>query len=388
MKFETRSTIDIQGGIEITDYPILTVSNYCFTYLKDGKIFNKSLEGLIDIDNKKVTNEIENEMILNNNNINIVRSTGKYKIYKNKKLLLKRNYDYIKLLSDNRILINKKNHYKIIDENKNVVLDLKDYEIDGFFISSKHHTMVINKNIIITDNYSKVNKMDNCLIDIGSNSIDNDFYIIKNNGKYGIIDYLGNILLDIEYDKISLISGCYYKVVASGVCSIINVENKNSFQVNEKSNIYKNHDYFVVDDKRVLSIDGKELFNFDSLIESINYKYNLYVIRFRDETYMLLKNDNIIIPKIDKYIFIVDDSHIIIDKHLINLNSELFNIREKYLLKISFYEDYYVNFDTKEEMERAIEILKSKEQELVNERKSFNDLQKNKILKYCKDFRK
>ena len=167
--------------------------NIYFVALKDGQA------GLLK--NKKVILNYEYEDISYNlyNNVFIIQRNGKQGIVDLKgKIKIQPEYDNIMV---GGILINAKkdNEFYVLDldgnklDNIDIIAKMPTKDGEHFIVSDKNEIYKItdkNGNIIIDKNYSYIEE-------VGEN-----YFIVSNNGKSGIIDLSGKSVVDLKYNSI------------------------------------------------------------------------------------------------------------------------------------------------------------------------------------------
>lgn len=212
---------------------------YVATNSNEYSIYNKNLEQIF-IDNISAIYWFEDNVVCYLDNNNVVHT---YNIVTNKEETYDSKYRYVNYYVDGLAFVSDNNNkYGYIDENKNIVIDLKyTYQVSNFnynyasvcnydnnsincgvidktgntIIKEKYNDIAIindkylvvedsnNKYIINykeekqTDTYSEIQVVD-----------DGKYYIVTNNkGKYGVLDSNFNIIYDISYNNIKYNEG-------------------------------------------------------------------------------------------------------------------------------------------------------------------------------------
>ena len=175
-----------------------------------------------------------------NNNYNIVDSSG------NKKL--KENYTYIEYFNNNYFIVTKDGKTGVIDGNGNVVINLE-YDaiqaIDGTNVlqaiktnenrtdiidsNMNIHEGIVNANVVKKDNYIKVySETEMKYYDLSGNEItykslypNNTLYASTNNGKWGLVDSNGEVVVNYDYDMVTEQNGNVFGVKKDGVWQVI-----------------------------------------------------------------------------------------------------------------------------------------------------------------------
>lgn len=177
-----------------------------------------------------------------NNNYNIVDSSG------NKKL--KENYTYIEYFNNNYFIVTKDGKTGVIDGNGNVAINLN-YDaiqaIDGTNVlqaiktdenrtdiidsNMNIHEGIVNANVVKKDNYIKVySETEMKYYDLSGNEItykslysNNTLYASTNNGKWGLVDSNGKVVVNYDYDMVTEQNGNVFGVKKDGVWQVIDI---------------------------------------------------------------------------------------------------------------------------------------------------------------------
>lgn len=324
---------------------------------------------------------------------------GKSGILSKDKVLTKDKYDEIEYLNEDRFLAEKGVLFKyIIDKNGNKILKLPYMKTRIYPESNVIIVENVNKDCIelVIDggktytSLSQVARLSDFHFNIaiahmkngrytlinskGEDITDKDFhfiwydeekkrFILYNNSedieKYVYVDCIVSPdEIDIYNEKkVEWVDYSKYKSVMNLNCdTVITQDNFNT--------------YFVSKDGSINKLDG--------IYKAIDIKDNYVVLSYhcnRSLYYMLcnLKGE-IIIPLLDKKIFMLNNNTLIIDNHIINFNSEYLNFSYKYKLDVTY--DFIYNkfvFDTKEECEEYINKVKSWYQEKEKKENELDD---------------
>ena len=177
-----------------------------------------------------------------NNNYNIVDSSG------NKKL--KENYTYIEYFNNNYFIVTKDGKTGVINGNGNVVINLE-YDaiqaIDGTNVlqaiktnenrtdiidsNMNIHEGIVNANVVKKDNYIKVySETEMKYYDLSGNEItykslypNNTLYSSTSNGKWGLVDSNGEVVVNYDYDMVTEQNGNVFGVKKDGVWQVIDI---------------------------------------------------------------------------------------------------------------------------------------------------------------------
>ncbi len=175
-----------------------------------------------------------------NNNYNIVDSSG------NKKL--KETYTYIEHFNNNYFIVTKDSKTGVIDGNGNVIINLE-YDaiqaIDGINVlqaiktdenktdiidsNMKIHEGIVNANVVKKDNYIKLySETEVKYYDLSGNEItykslypNNTLYASTSNGKWGLVDSNGKVVVNYDYDMVTEQNGNVFGVKKDGVWQVI-----------------------------------------------------------------------------------------------------------------------------------------------------------------------
>ncbi len=284
------------------DYETTTLSNY------------KSYDG-------QVTLNKNNEIILSSNDENISYYViGKYGSifnsmlpnYAQKDKTVYGNYEII-YNDDNAFYIDKKNN--IISENYDNIIPIKTYD------NYSHLILYKDKNYYILNlNNNEIYQLDSVIKNIyyksdidnsDSSFINNNKYLVVSNydGKYGLIDYNGNIIINFKYDYLNTyIDENTFIVKISNKYGLIDNNDKVICELNNDNIFYYNdlekYSIFIKDKKMGIYYKDKLVVNY-----KIDYKYDNnfafnYIVN-NGILYLNVLNDNKMIS------YIINDDGII-----------------------------------------------------------------------------
>lgn len=232
-------------------------------------IKNKKM-GLIDKSgNSKLTNIYDDILTIGKNKF-IVTENGKKNIIKDKKKILKREYERLEPVTDKFYIVGNKNQRNEIklgliysDENDNIKKVFKEeYDniikiIDNFFlckIDSKIKIMILDD----TKEKIKINEIDIKNKYNKLNYIDSDLMIVEKNKRIGVIDYKETEIVPFgKYDKINDFFNGHSVIKLGDKYGLINIEGKEiispkyeylKISSNDKKLLFKkNEKYGVID---------------------------------------------------------------------------------------------------------------------------------------------
>ena len=371
-----------------------------------------NIECIIDIDGNIIIDNKKYHYDFLGNNL--------YKYYKNyseksgilskDKFLTKDKYDDIKYLNDDRFLVNKGNFFKyIIDKNGKKILTLP--YMDTYVYPESDIIVIQNTNKdcieLVTDggkNYvtlPQVKYVREFHFNIAIALMKNDRYTLINNKGEEIIDKdYYYILYDDRKNRFIIYNDRddveEYLYEDQGIVSADEVDtsciNKEEWiDYSRYKSVEKITDEFVIaqDDLNTYFISKDGIKNkLDGLYKVIDKNDNYVVLSYhwnRSLYYMVcnLKGE-IIIPLLNKKIFLLSNKTLIIDNHIINLNCEYLNFNYKYKVDIN-YDNIYneLSFDTKLKCEEYINKVKSWYQEKEKKEKELDDyLEKISMMSY------
>lgn len=308
------------------------------------------------------------------------------------KNLLKSDSSSNNLVSTSYFLISENNKWGVIDNNAKIVIEptyseaiiIPNKKQDIFICTNNanyeegtYETKVLNaKGKELFTQYEKVQALEN--YDENNNLwYEENVLLVEKDGKYGLINFKGNEILELEYEKIYTLKGAENSIITEkdgnkGLVSHLGqvlVENKyeeiNSLGKNTKAYIVKADDKYGVEGildckyEEIKALDNKEIFcvkedgkykvinaeeenvfeeKFDS-IETI--KDNIIIYKYKDKYCAYDIKNNTKLSKTyktlkytanDLFIFRIDNNYGIIDK-----NGDV-KVQDEYS-NINFYED-------------------------------------------------
>lgn len=235
-KNEKYGVININGAVIVKEkYDVIQSDGYYeygSEYTKSGFIVGKRTDdgykygyinskGKLILDNKY--NQIDRIQNINkNDDIYLVAfENGRAGFYKNKKNIIRHDYEDIGYDENNNCLILQRNSKQgISDIEGNIIIDV---QYDNIFISGKYINAQKDEKIDIYD-YSTKQKL-NLENIIGLNQILNDNYVIAitKDEKYKILDNYKNEFKENEYDYLEYIYDDYFIASINGKCGIVDV---------------------------------------------------------------------------------------------------------------------------------------------------------------------
>lgn len=210
----------------------------------------------------------------------------------NTKIILEPNYEDIKsIYSPNKYVVKENGTYKIIDKEKNTILDSGFDEIIG--INGDNITIIKDKKygvITITGEEEISIKYEELKYAF------KDYYIAKNNGKYGIINLNNETILDTEYASIT------YRKEAE----IIEAEKENEIETK------------IYDTELNLKLTGiiseiNEAKGYMKIRIENEYKYYNFKFEEKSNTEILTNNKIFLSKKDGKYGYIDKDGKVVVD---------------------------------------------------------------------------
>ena len=333
---ETYERININGCKKFTGHYIEKINNDIIILRKRnlealGKIENKKIVKITNFkrayihkfdDNfyKEITRLGE---VLIDNNLNVV--SKKYKVIEKYQNGLAKvvsftgfnKYRYLNIITTESIIdINGKELFSSIvtkKERENFHKDIYSLYlqkvINQKFIYLSPHFTIINENKILVHNSSRamlVDRLGKKIKDIEKDwdisiKSDGNLVTVKKDGKYGIINLNGKLIIDFNFDFIELLEDGYYIYKQKGKFGISNINN-NFFVKPKYDNIEEFNDgYAIVKHKSkygIINDEGKEILNpiydYVCLRYSSNFKH--FDNSFKDGIIIAVKkNKNYII---------------------------------------------------------------------------------------------
>ena len=288
------------------------------------KVKKGELYGLIDFSGKEILEPKYQEInaLKGTKNSLIIKQSDKLGLSDNKgNVIIKPEYKEIKSIENNYqngyIVVNQENKYGIIDFTSQVIVETGYEDIkqitgnhmyvvkqDGKWklINSKKETLIENVNdvtqildnqygILLVSGEEKIKPQYEEL----SNMFD-DYYLVKKNGKYGIINSANEQVLPSEYSKIT------YKKDAD-------------FVVAEKENVAMGEIYNNKFEKKLDGIVSDINAEKGYIRVYVGNEYKYYNLNFDEKTAVeCLQNNNLLLSKKDgKYGYINRDGNLVID---------------------------------------------------------------------------
>lgn len=223
----------------------------------------------------------------------VKNSEEKYGIIdSNTKTILEPSYEEIKsIYSPNKYVVKENGTYKIIDKEKNTILDSGFDEITE--INGDNITIIKNKNygvITITGAEEILTKYEDIKYAF------KDYYIVKENGKYGIINLNNEMILNPEYSSI------VYRKEAE----IIETEKENEIETQ------------IYDTELNLKLTGiiseiNETKGYMKIRIKNEYKYYNFKFEEKNNTEILTNNKIFLSKKDGKYGYIDKDGNVIVN---------------------------------------------------------------------------
>lgn len=228
--------ININGAVIVKEkYDVIQSDGYYeygSEYTKSGFIVGKRTDdgykyGYINSKGKQILDNKYNQIdriqnINKNDDIYLVAfENGRAGFYKNKKNIIRHDYEDIGYDENNNCLILQRNSKQgISDIEGNIIIDV---QYDNIFISGKYINAQKDDKIDIYD-YSTKQKL-NLENIIGLNQILNDNYVIAitKDEKYKILDNYKNEFKENEYDYLEYIYDDYFIASINGKCGIVDV---------------------------------------------------------------------------------------------------------------------------------------------------------------------
>ena len=299
---------------------------------------------------------------------NTIAITSKYKeeIFRNRKYfsiinkngdeLIKHKYKGLSIIDDNRIMaINNLNKLLIIDyqgkviKKTNIKADtISEYKNDHAIISYNGIHKLIDSNGVI---------IDHVLSDLDIR------YIFRLGDNYLIIDEFINAIIDKDGNLINLFPGSHgvnilsnndYINTTKDRIEIIKKDGKCKYSIDKKNNIYNLDDNYIVTKNNTTILYDNDFNELTKRKGNIKVKkvHNLLLWKYKNDLVEITDTFGMtIIPKGEYEIIIINDSKLIIDNKLVDLNNEYINI--DYILNINIDNSLYqYSFSTEKERRR------------------------------------
>ena len=295
---------------------------------KDGKY------GLVDFKGKNLVECEYTEIVSLRGTRNSLLTTkdGKKGIIDNTGAVLVDNeYKNVQAVSDkyeNGYIVQAKNgKYGVMNWNKTVAVDTKYEQVKPLYANGNYYVVKQNGKWKVVDtvggNYL-AGKYDDII------SIDDDYAIVKKGTKYGVVSILdGEVVVPISYDGITFSTQDKYIVKKNGKYGVIDRENTELIETKYKNLIYRtdtnfyegtNADYSsdLIDND--LNVKIKGIISFVNTTEGymkvrIGEEYKYYNFKFEEkESKDVLKNNTIFLSKKDgKYGFVDKNGIVVVD---------------------------------------------------------------------------
>lgn len=243
---------------------------------KTKVINSKEKEIIKDYDKiEAIANYDENQNIWYEKNVFRVQSNGKYGLinYSGKKLL-GCDYDSINPVYgvENSLIIEKEGKYGLCDDSGNIVIEPNykkvekignDYK-NGYIIvdsNDKYGIIGFDKEVILETKYDEIKGV------CGENK-----YVIKENGKYVVINKLGEKILNKNFDDISEINKDNIIVSINGKYGVVNINGDTKINFNYDKLKYVNENYYITksgDKYGIVTLEGQTVLEPNST--NINY---------------------------------------------------------------------------------------------------------------------
>lgn len=175
-----------------------------------------------------------------NNNYNIVDSSGNKKLHE--------SYTYIEYFNNNYFIVTKDSKTGVIDENGNIIINLEydaiqaiddtnalqaiktdENRTDIIDSNMNIHEGIVNANVLKKDSYIKVfAETEMKYYDFSGNEItykslfpNNNVYASQSNGKWGLVDNSGRVVVPYEYDMVTEQNGNVAGVKKDGIWQVV-----------------------------------------------------------------------------------------------------------------------------------------------------------------------
>lgn len=298
-----KEKIKLDNGIEIIADGYYLENNFEKTgYIISNETSNGMMYGYINYKGKQILDlEFDKiERVLNDNENLIVMKNGQYGLYQNDKIIINCNYQDMKYEDDiNMYFVKRGSKYGVLNENGDIVVPVEYQNIEnkGMFIevinsdNQKEHFNINGEKTNKFDNYNSIkkSKYDNTyiatlndysyqLLDENYNVLTNEkyeymenilsnIYIVKDsNGKYGMINYNNQKIVENNYDIIQLISNTEIIQAIDVTSNMVSLFNKSGQKLLEEEDLLVifNDNYIKVfcnEGVKYYTLDGKEALN-------------------------------------------------------------------------------------------------------------------------------
>jgi hypothetical protein len=259
----------------------------------------------INKENTKVFNDVFNEAHVFSNGIASVNKSNKWIFINRQGQTISEPYDEINELSDGIYSVKKDNFYGALDRFGKYFISIK-YEKLGDFKNGFAYYVKQNKYGFVSKAGSEYNAQFDWISDVDTNQI----FIYKLNNKYGLINTLGKVILQANYDQILKGNSGIYILIQAASYGFFNAEECFMTQVNFEFNkekdatYYTNGNYFKLikrGKQSIADLNGKVVFE-SGLYDDISLKNSLFFKVKKGSKYGYAnKKGNIVLPiKYDK----------------------------------------------------------------------------------------
>ncbi len=239
--------------------------NYSDGTYKTKAINNKNKEIITGYEQvEALGNYDKNKNLWYQENVLRVQKNGKYGLvdYSGKELLAP-EYDSIETLKniENSILIGKNGLFGICDNSGNIVIEPKYKKIEKIEDDYKNGYIVVDEN----DKYGIIGFDKSVILECNYQEIkgiySNNFYAVKQDGKYVIINNQGDLILAGDFDDVIDINEQYLIVKKGGKQGVINISGEKKIDYKYDELIYMNNDYYIAKNNNkygIISVNGEE----------------------------------------------------------------------------------------------------------------------------------
>lgn len=172
------------------------------------------------------------------------------------------------------------------DNNVNIPNDNNDFIIDN---TDSNDSDIESSRTKLIANYEEITKMENGNYPLGD--IKEEYFIVKYNNKYGVIDYGGNVIEEIKYDKVYYLIDDYYYVEVDGVKTLKRngnvVDDISKYQKdkvykdnNDEDSLYIMLNEYIYNDYLTVSEDAN-IINLEGTLRAVYYKdsYDIFGLK-------------------------------------------------------------------------------------------------------------
>lgn len=333
---------------------------------------------------------IKYDYIHEDKNYYYVSDANKGKMFdKSGNIVVKKKYKNIKVLNDDRFLIetDKKNnnYYKIINKKGKVILQFKCD--DDLTVS--YGSIIVNHKSILTNNYSVIKYLGYDHI----YSFLNDYAIVSQHNLDGVIDKNGKLIIPLKYDYMSYFAeDNLYLVKVKEKYGVIDGNDNIIVPIMYKSvNRHRNLALADTDTNSIIyDFKGNKIYELESNLRFVDVYDNLIVLEDKDGYFRLIdRNGNLIIPKCEDKIEVLSNRYILLDKKLIDLEQEYLNIKPFYNLIVKYdNRNYTFSYDNYSDCLSAVENLKKQKSKLEEIKKEYIKREDSLIKSACANEKK